>query len=867
MKSIRTRLIATLICLAIVPLLFLGAVLTWQYYVVEIEQIKTFQKKLTFQASENLAIYLHEQEDKLTSLLKRSYLPDMQVEEQKKALLTFLTTSRDTKHGYIFDDISVLDSAANEIFAVSRIHLVKGKQFIGWSDEMNQPLPLEMFSKGKLHYSPVFYREKTGEPLLKISVPILDLRSSELKGILVTEMKLKFLWRLVGDMAVGNGGIAYIVDQNGRVIVHPNRSIVLMGTRFDVPEESSIMPGLSGEKSVVASEAVEFGGQVMHFVTEIPSSEAFAYINKSIFIIGTIMLVTLLGAIALVFIMVRQVIQPIESLARTAKEISNGDLSQTAQVENIYEFDDLAGAFNTMTGRLVETIQDLEKEMGFVENVIESLSHPFYVIDANDYTVKMANSAAHFNRDQDPLKNKCHMLTHHADEPCGGPDHPCTIEEIKRTGKSVVLQHQHCHNSDTSPKTYEVYGYPIFDKSGKITQVIEYNIDISEKTSLEEQLRQAQKMEAIGSLASGVAHDFNNLLTTILGYSELALMKIQEDDPQKDRLEAINEAGRKASDLTRQLLAFSRKQVLEMRTVNLNYLISNMTKMLGRLIGENIDMKMVLNTKSVNINADAGQIEQIVMNLAINARDAMPGGGNLTIETDTIELDEEYCQLHAEVTPGSYVMLTMTDSGHGMPSEVMEKIFEPFFTTKEKGTGTGLGLATVYGIIKQHKGQIYVYSELGKGTTFKLYFPEEKGAADEIAVREKIVMVKGTETILVVDDEPSIRKLVVDTLRPLGYNMIEAGNGDEAIAAFKNSDGKIDLLLTDVVMPGMSGRVLAETMLADRPDISVLYMSGYTDNVIAQQGVLDEGIFFINKPLVPSMLSRKVREVLDSNQD
>ena len=517
-----------------------------------------------------------------------------------------------------------------------------------------------------------------------------------------------------------------------------------------------------------------------------------------------------------------------------------------------------------MTGRLVDTIRDLEQEKGFVENVIESLSHPFYVIDANDYTVKLANTAANFDLNQPPEKLKCYMFTHHSDEPCGGPDHPCTIEEIRKTGKSVALEHQHCHNSDT-PKTYEVYGYPIFDENGEVSLVIEYNIDISEKKGLEDQLRQAQKMEAIGSLASGVAHDFNNLLTTILGYSELAMMKIEEDDPQKERLEAINEAGRKASELTRQLLAFSRKQVLEMRTVNLHYLINNMAKMLGRLIGENIDMKMVLHTKSVNIKADAGQIEQIIMNLAINARDAMPDGGTLTIETDNIELDEEYCKAHADVSPGSYVVLIMTDTGQGMPPEIMEKVFEPFFTTKEKGTGTGLGLATVYGIVKQHKGLIYVYSELGSGTTFKVYFPEVKDAAEEIEVRKKPVMVSGTETVLVVDDEPSIRKLIVDTLRPLGYKMIEAGNGDEAIAAFKENDGKIDLLLTDVIMPGMSGRVLAETLVAKLPDLNVLYMSGYTDNVIAQQGVLDEGISFINKPLVPSMLSKKVREVLDSN--
>jgi signal transduction histidine kinase len=513
-----------------------------------------------------------------------------------------------------------------------------------------------------------------------------------------------------------------------------------------------------------------------------------------------------------------------------------------------------------MTGRLHETIDNLESQIDFVENVIEFLTHPLYVIDVKDYTVKMANSAANFGLLSSD--SKCYQLTHKTDEPCGGPGHPCTIDEIKKTGKPVMLEHAHCLMENGAKRVYEVYGYPVFDSNGEIIQVIEYNIDITDKKNLEDQLMQAQKLEAIGSLASGVAHDFNNLLTTILGYGELSLMKLSKDDPQREQVEAIYEAGKKASTLTRQLLAFSRKQMLEMRVINLNSLLENLTKMLNRMIGDDIEMIMMLDPSVGNIMADPGQVEQIVMNIVINARDAMPDGGTITIETQEVELDEDYCKTHAEVTPGTFIVLCITDTGKGMTPEVMEKIFDPFFTTKKKGAGTGLGLSTVYGIVKQHKGHIYVYSELGSGTIFKIYFRKIKKVAEESSTKKIPAMESGTETILVVDDEASIRKLVRDTLEPLGYKILEAANGEEALAYYRDNHDTIDLLLTDVVMPKMTGKKLAELLLQEYPGLKILYMSGYTDNVITHKGILDRGIHFLNKPLVPSILTKKIREVL-----
>jgi signal transduction histidine kinase len=381
---------------------------------------------------------------------------------------------------------------------------------------------------------------------------------------------------------------------------------------------------------------------------------------------------------------------------------------------------------------------------------------------------------------------------------------------------------------------------------------------------LEAQLRQTQKMEAVGSLAGGVAHDFNNILTTILGYSELIIQQLPATNRIRNMVEAIYQAGKRATGLTRQLLAFSRKQVMEMKIANLNTIVEDMGKMLGRLIGEDIVMELVTTRSIGNIMADIGQIEQILMNLVVNARDAMPCGGRLIIETDEVSLDEQYVQTHDGLRPGPYALLTVTDTGEGMTGEVRDRVFEPFFTTKEKDRGTGLGLSTVYGIVKQHNGHISIYSQPKKGTTFRIYFPIIKsGPVEERSFKQTTTMARGTETILVVDDEPSIRGLIFDTMEPLGYKLLEASCGQEAIELFKTTSDKIDLVLSDVIMPGMNGRELIEILRQQRPEIKSVLMSGYSDNIIAKHGVLDPGIVFINKPLLPLSLANTIRAVLD----
>ncbi len=386
-----------------------------------------------------------------------------------------------------------------------------------------------------------------------------------------------------------------------------------------------------------------------------------------------------------------------------------------------------------------------------------------------------------------------------------------------------------------------------------------------EVKALEEQLRQSQKIEAIGRLAGGVAHDFNNLLTVIKGYSQLSLLDLKEHSPLWENIQEIQKATQRATDLTRQLLAFSRRQILDPKVLDLNSLLRDTEKMLRRMIGEDIELVTLLSEDLGRVKIDPGQIEQVIFNLAVNARDAMPSGGKLTIETANVESDEGYAHAHIGVNPGHHVRLSVSDTGVGMSREVQEKAFDPFFTTKEKGKGTGLGLSTVHGIVTQSGGKIWVYSEPGHGTTFKIYFPKIEGELDHLNGKNEMDSFPvGSETVLLVEDEPSVRDLANRLLKQQGYKVLEAANGEEALRLVQENTGEnIHLLLTDVVLPQMGGKELADQLKTFRPEIKVLYTSGYTDYAIVHHGVLDSGTHFLQKPFSLKTLSQKVREVLD----
>jgi PAS domain S-box-containing protein len=434
---------------------------------------------------------------------------------------------------------------------------------------------------------------------------------------------------------------------------------------------------------------------------------------------------------------------------------------------------------------------------------------------------------------------------------------------IQRPGETVVSDFRIRHRDGTW-RTVEGVGKNLLNYPA-VEGFVASLRDITERRQLEVQLRQSQRLQAVGKLAGGVAHDFNNLLTAITGYCDLLLNRAGPNSPLRKEILEIQKAGERASTLTHQLLAFSRKQVLQPKVLNLNTVVAEMHNMLRRLIGEDMDLATILSPDLGLVKADPGQIEQVIMNLAVNARDAMPQGGKLTIETANANLGEVYGHQHQAVQPGPYVMLAVSDTGCGMDTKTQSYIFEPFFTTKELGKGTGLGLSTVYGIVKQSGGYIWVYSELGRGTTFRIYLPRVE---DTIAKPESTAVragpTRGTETILVVEDEDGVRGLVCEILRESGYTVLDVRHSTDALSLCEKHQGRIHLMITDVVMPGMGGRELAERLTHLRPELKVLYMSGYTENAIVHHGVLDEGTAFLQKPFMPDILARKVRDVLDA---
>jgi len=441
-------------------------------------------------------------------------------------------------------------------------------------------------------------------------------------------------------------------------------------------------------------------------------------------------------------------------------------------------------------------------------------------------------------------------------------------EEMWNTVLSGKVFHGTVMNRKKNGETFiiEKAITPMRNPAGQITHFISTGRDITDQRKLESQLQQSQKMDAIGLLAGGVAHDFNNLLLVISAYAELVLDSLDAEDPSRRKMDEIITATRRAAELTRQLLAFGRKQMQSLRVLDLNTVLGEITRMLPRLIGEDIQMVFVPGRDLNKVKADPSQIEQVVMNLATNARDAMPRGGKLTIETSNVTLDQAYVQEHVIVPPGEYVLLAVSDSGEGIPAEHLNHIFEPFYTTKEAGKGTGLGLATAYGIVKQSEGFIWVYSEPGLGTTFKIYLPRVHRVSEaELHPQAGKSSPHGQETVLLVEDEAAVRVSTSEFLVRCGYTVVTAENGVDALRVSRDYSGLIHLMITDVVMPKMSGPQVAMQLAAERPDMKTLFVSGYAENTVLQHGNIDVTACFLSKPFGLSTLANKIREVLEAS--
>lgn len=502
--------------------------------------------------------------------------------------------------------------------------------------------------------------------------------------------------------------------------------------------------------------------------------------------------------------------------------------------------------------RLFQAYKEWDKTFDAITDIV--------TLQDRDNRIVRVNKAATltFNLSyNDMIGMTCHELF-------GGFSQPCKGCPAFTTAKPILPYTTEVHHPKLN-RTFQLNMVPVYGEEGDLQRSAHFAKDITEMKKLEEQYRQAQKMEAVGRLSGGLAHDFNNLLTIILGCSEMAMMTLPEESSLRNDLKQIHGAGERAANLTRQLLAFSRKQIFEMRVIDLNELIDNLAKMLKRMISEDVDLQILLNAENTFVYADPGQIEQVIVNLAVNAKDAMPDGGSLIIKTRIVDVDEPFVRLHQDLQMGAHAQLTVADTGQGILAELQDKIFEPFFTTKEVGKGTGLGLATVYGIVKQHRGGIYVYSEEGQGTCFKVLLPlTGKSVEKSPLLGGKVpVLHKGTQTILVVDDDEMVGRMLESALTKLGYTVLVARDAQTAILILDSHGSAIHLLLTDVVMPGMSGVQLADIVQKKMPGIKVVLMSGYAEEMVRKQDLIRPGVEFMEKPIIPSILAARLRQILD----
>jgi PAS domain S-box-containing protein len=555
--------------------------------------------------------------------------------------------------------------------------------------------------------------------------------------------------------------------------------------------------------------------------------------------------------------------RPIRELVGAARRIAAGQYGAVVEMPRRDEIGELAETFNRMTVAVSEREEQLREGEERFRTMTESAVDAVVTADANENIVSWnrgAREAFGYSPEEvlgTPLARLVPSHLRQADEDGRerlAPTHvtpalerPVELHGVRKDGRVFPIE--------LSLARWETR------RGAFLTVIIR---DITERRQLEEQFRQAQKMESIGRLAGGLAHDFNNLLTVISGYGHMIMRDLAHDDPLHSCVEEVLKAASRATSLTNQLLAFSRRQVIQPKILDLNALVANMDRMLRRVIGEHIELETVLSPGIGGLKADAGQLEQVIMNLAVNARDAMSEGGKLSIRTSNVDVRRS-SRVHTDVRPGSYVRLTVADTGKGMDAEIMVHLFEPFYTSKETGKGTGLGLSTVYGIVKQSGGEIVVESEPGRGAIFNIYLPRITELTQRTPTTQGERSVRaGTETILLVEDELGVRQLVREMLHRLGYKIHEASNGADAVRIFSQHQNTIDLLLTDVIMPGMNGRDLATRFVAKRPNAKVVYMSGYTDRIMSPDGLLDSSVAFLQKPFKPEELARIVAKVLES---
>lgn len=716
----------------------------------------------------------------------------------------------------------------------------------------------------------------TGKPSLHCGCPIFD-DEGKMTAVLLAALDLKWLNQFAHEARLPEGASLTVMDGNGTVLARePNPELWVGKSYVDHAVLKAFLKtrgegtvtgvGLDGiERLYAYTKLTEAKGVPICVYSGIPHAVIVRSANRMmafrIWILAGIMIIGL-GAGWLVSR--RTLVQPVMALLEAARRLGTGDFSaRTGLRHSKDEFGQLAASFDRMASHIEEHWQELTRAEQEVRRfkVIADNAHYGMVILDTAHTVLYANKAfaeMHGGTETDVL-GKPYSVLHHCDTRC---ELDIALERLQKEGVLDLMEIRHCR-PDGAWFPVLVHGVVARQSSGEPEFMALLSADASERAALEEQFRQMQKMESIGRLAGGVAHDFNNLLSVILGYGEMLEREVDGEQDKKEMVSEILHAGERAKNLTMQLLAFSRKQIMQMEVLNLNHVIEDMEKMLRRLIGEDIVLSLHLGTDLAFVQADPAQLQQVLLNLVVNARDAMPQGGKIFVETANTFWDCDYARKHANAHSGPYVMLAISDTGNGMDEETKRHVFEPFFTTKPKGQGTGLGLSTVDGIVRQHGGHIHLYSEPGRGTTFRIYFEtvdsKTPSAKEEAPVADDI---NGTETVLVVEDEDNVRSLICGVLRKHGYRIIEAVIPEEAVYHARQAPGEIDLLLTDVVMPNFNGRQVYEQVSALRPNIRVLYMSGYADELIAHHGLISGEFALIQKPFTLQGLLKAVRNAL-----
>jgi PAS domain S-box-containing protein len=640
------------------------------------------------------------------------------------------------------------------------------------------------------------------------------------------------------------------------------------------PDRSAGAPGLSNPPDraargyLAASQDIVLGGNVIGSLTLYDDMRGIQDAQKlAVSMMFLAVLLSLVAVAALVAPLQKSISGPIIALSSSVERISRErDFSLRAEKAGSDEVGLLVDAFNTMIGRIEKANAELSESEVRFRTLVDRAVDAFYLFDPDGRVVDVNQRA-------------CDSLGYTRDEVLALSirDIECVDDAHVLSSASLwmALETPAAVTTESAHRRKDGAVFPVEMRLGLLEiggrrRIMGLARDISERREseaergkLEAQLRQAQKMEAIGALAGGVAHDFNNILTAIIGYASLMLQKMKPEDAQHHNLEQILTAAERAAVLTRSLLAFSRKQIVELKPVDVNEMIRQVQKMLWRLIGEDINFTVTCDPASLTVEADRGQLEQVLMNLVTNARDAMPRGGTLRITTSSQVIDERNKAMHNIASLGMYAYITVSDSGTGMEKETLEHIFEPFFTTKEVGKGTGLGLSIVYGIIKKHNGFINVYSEPGKGTSFKIYLPLKPSLEREIHAAPALSLPRGTETLLLAEDDAAVRQMAKSTLEEFGYTVLEACDGAQAVEVFQQNRDRIHLVLSDLIMPKMNGWEAYAAIRKIRPDIKVVFSSGYTADIIAQKGSLDAGVSFLSKPMNPSELLRKIRDALD----